>query len=75
MNDETLNEFVVTMERKGVDDRDNDRDDRDKSLESNDLKETGQLDNDRDDRVKHAGVSYKALARTRFYRNDRARQA
>ena len=59
VNDETLNEFVVTMERKNADDRDNDRvGDRDKPLKNNDLKETGQQGNDR---VKHAGVSYKAL--------------
>lgn len=50
----SLNEFVVTVERKGVDDRD----DRDKPLENSDLKETGQQGNDRDDRVKHAGISY-----------------
>lgn len=61
MNDETLNEFVVTMERKGVDDRENDGDDRDKPLENSDLKEIGRQGNDRDDRVKHTGVSYKAL--------------
>lgn len=61
VNDETLNEFVVTMEREGVNDRDNDRDDRDKSLENSDLKKIGKQGNDRDDRVKHAGVSYKAL--------------
>ena len=61
VNDETLNEFVVTMERKGVDDRDDDRDDRDKPLENSDLEETGQHGNNRDDRVKHAGVSYNAL--------------
>ena len=41
MNDETLNEFVVTMEREGVNDRDDDRDDRDKSLENSDLKKIG----------------------------------
>ena len=61
VNDETLNEFVVTMEREGIDDRDNDRDDRDKPLGNSTLKEIGRQDNDRDDRVKHAGVSYKAL--------------
>lgn len=61
VNDETLNEFVVTMEREGVNDRDNDRDDRDKSLKNSDLKKIGKQGNDRDDRVKHAGVSYKAL--------------
>ena len=61
VNDETLNEFVVTMEREGVNDRDDDRDDRDKSLENSDLKKIDKQGNDRDDRVKHAGVSYKAL--------------
>jgi predicted HTH transcriptional regulator len=61
VNDETLNEFVVTMEREGVNDRDDDRDDGDKSLENSDLKKIGKQGNDRDDRVKHAGVSYKAL--------------
>jgi predicted HTH transcriptional regulator len=61
VNDETLNEFVVTMEREGIDDRDNDRDDRDKPLRNSTLKEIGRQDNDRDDRAKHAGVSYKAL--------------
>ena len=65
VNDEMLNEFVVTIEREGVDDRDNDRvddrDDRDKPLENSDLKVTGQQGNNRDDRVKHDGVSYKAL--------------
>jgi predicted HTH transcriptional regulator len=61
VNDETLNEFVVTMEREGVNDRDDDRDNRDKSLENSDLKKIGKQGNDRDDRVKHAGVSYKAL--------------
>jgi hypothetical protein len=60
VNDETLNEFVVTVECKNVEvcDRDNDRD---KALENNDLKNSGQQGNDRDDRVHHAGVSYKAL--------------
>ena len=58
VNDETLNEFVVTMEREGVNDRDDDRDDRDKSLENSDLKKIGKQGNDRDDRVKHAGVHW-----------------
>ena len=68
VSDETLNEFVVTVERKDIDDRDNDRDndrdDRDKSLENNDLRSDSQGHNDRDDRVKHAGVSYKVLDST-----------
>ena len=38
VNDETLNEFVVTMERKGVDDRDSDREDRDNTLKKQKLK-------------------------------------
>ena len=65
VNDETLNEFVVTVERRGVDDRDNDRDndrdDRDKTLENNDLKNSNQKGNDRDDRANQAGVPYKDL--------------
>lgn len=61
VNDETLNEFVVTVERRGVDDRDNDRDDRDKTLENNDLKNSDQKGNDRDDRANQAGVPYKDL--------------
>ena len=61
VNDETLNEFVVTVERKDLGDRDNDRDDRDKSLEDSHLQNDSQGHNDRDDRDKHAGVSYKTL--------------
>ena len=72
VNDETLNEFVVTMEREGVNDRDNDRDDdredRDKALGNSNLENSAKSktdredrDTDRDDRVKHAGVSYKTL--------------
>ncbi len=61
VNDETLNEFVVTVKRRGVDDRDNDRDDRDKTLENNDLKNSDQKGNDRDDRANQAGVPYKDL--------------
>ena len=60
VNDETLNEFVVMVERKNVEDnvevgdRDNDRvDDRDNILESNNLKEQTSTPNDRDDRVKN----------------------
>jgi hypothetical protein len=60
VNDETLNEFVVTVECKNVEvcDRDNDRD---KALENNDLKNLSQQGNDRDDRVNQAGVPYKDL--------------
>lgn len=61
VNDETLNEFVVAVERKDIDDRDSDRDDRDKSLENSHLQNDSQGHNDRDDRDKHAGVSYKTL--------------
>ena len=64
MNDETLNEFVVTVERRNVgeteakNDRDSDRDDRekrdredrDKTLEDNDLKNSQGLKRDREDR-------------------------
>ena len=63
-NHETLNEFVVTVERRNVgetdakNDRDNDRDDRDKidredrdkMLENNDLKNSHSLEIDREDR-------------------------
>ena len=57
----------MTVERKNVEvsDRDNDRvddrDDREKALENNDLKNSGQQGNDRDDRVNQAGVPYKDL--------------
>jgi predicted HTH transcriptional regulator len=67
VNDETLNEFVVMVERKIVEvserdnDRVDDRDDRDKALENNDLKNSGRQGNDRDDRVNQAGVPYKDL--------------
>jgi predicted HTH transcriptional regulator len=70
VNDETLNEFVVTIERKNVDDhvevsdRDNDREDRDKVLSNNNLKTEEILKTDRedrDDRVKQTGVPYKTL--------------
>ena len=64
VNDETLNEFVVTVERRNVgeteakNDRDSDRDDRekrdredrDKTLEDNDLKNSQGLKRDREDR-------------------------
>ena len=76
VNDETLNEFVVTMERKGVDDRDNDRvDDRDNGrvardnvLNNNNLRNTTDSETDREDRgpdrdndVEHLHVSYRTL--------------
>ena len=44
-----------------VSDRDNDRVDRDKTLENNDLKNSDQKGNDRDDRANQAGVPYKDL--------------
>ena len=64
VNDETLNEFVVTVERGNVgetspkNDRDSDRDDRDKrdredrdkTLENNGLKNSQGLERDREDR-------------------------
>ena len=51
---------MVTVERKNVEvsDRDNDRD---KALENNDLKNSGQQGNDRDDRANQSGVPYKDL--------------
>ena len=63
-NDETLNEFIVTVERRNAgetdvkNDRDNDRDDRDerdredrdKTLKNNDLKNSQGLKRDREDR-------------------------
>ena len=64
VNDETLNEFVVTMERKGVDDRDNDREYRDNILKDSDLKNFENLGTDREDRdknIEHLHVSYKNL--------------
>ena len=68
VNDETLNEFVVTMERKGVDDRDNDREDRDNILNDKGLGNTANPKTDREDRepdrdndVEHLHVSYKTL--------------
>jgi predicted HTH transcriptional regulator len=76
MNDETLNEFVVTVERKDIDDRDNDRDgdrdgdreDRDKTLINSGLEnmpdsksDREDRDNDRDKHVEHKHASYKSL--------------
>lgn len=49
---------IVLDMRKDIDDRDNDRDDRDKTLENNHLQDDSQ---GRNDRVKHTGVSYKTL--------------
>ena len=67
-NDETLNEFVVTIGRKEFGERDNDRvddrDDGDKHLNERDLQEFGIMDSDRDDRdkkVEHPYITYKAL--------------
>lgn len=77
VNDETLHEFVVTVERRGIesndreDDRDSDRysdrDDKDMTLENSNLQNERQECNDRDndnDRVKPTGISYKNLAGT-----------
>ena len=73
INDETLNEFVVTVERRDVgeidvkNDRDSDRDDRDKHLNQSDLGENNKKQSDRDDRDKEVGVThiaYKALEGT-----------
>ena len=77
VNDETLNEFVVTVERRNVgeteakNDRDSDdrekrdREDRDKTLEDNDLKNSQGLKRDREDRddvIETPPVSYKSLS-------------
>jgi len=67
VNDEMLNEFVVTIEREGVanNDRDNDRDDRDNRLICNDIDKDGESQNDRDsDRDKDSSktsIPYKKL--------------
>jgi predicted HTH transcriptional regulator len=74
VNDETLNEFVVTVERKNVednvevDDRDSDRVDRDNTLNDNNLRNPTSSKTDREDRdpdrdndVEHLHVSYKTL--------------
>lgn len=67
VNDEALNEFVVTIERKNVEanDRDNGIEDRDKVLTNNNLKteelsKTNREDRD-NDRVKHDVAPYKTL--------------
>lgn len=79
VNDETLHEFVVTVERRGIEsndreddrdrdrDSDSDRDDKDMTLENSNLQDERQECNDRDndnDRVKPTGISYKNLAGT-----------
>ena len=68
VNDETLNEFVVTMECKGVDDRDNDREDRDNMLNDKGIENTTNPKTDRknrdadiDNNVEQLHVSYKTL--------------
>ena len=72
VNDETLNEFVVMVERKDLSDRDNDREDdiedRDKTLKNNELENSPtsktdreDRDNDRDKHVEHKHASYKSL--------------
>ena len=63
MNDEVLNEFVVTVERANdrVGDRDNDRDDRDKQLKNSNLQNDAIRKNDREGRDGSLYVSYKVL--------------
>ncbi|MDY6373257.1 MAG: ATP-binding protein, partial [Bacteroidales bacterium] len=66
VNDETLNEFVVTVERRNVEETDtkNDRDDRDKHLDKSNLNKTNTNQNDRDDRDNEVGAihtAYKTL--------------
>ena len=58
-NDEMLNEFVVTIEREGieVDDRVNDRDDRDNKLNDNGNSNSQQNQNDRVDDKERVGAS------------------
>ncbi len=74
VNDEMLNEFVVTIERRDVEsndrvnDRDRDRDrkkNRDKTLDSNNLKNSKGFKGDRenrDDVIEMQHVSYKSLS-------------
>ena len=59
VNDETLNEFVVTVER--ANDRVDDRDDRDKQLKNSDLQNGIIQKNDREYRDGSPYVSYKVL--------------
>ena len=66
VNDETLNEFVVTVERRNVGETDtkNDRDDRDKHLDKSNLNKINTNPNDRDDRDNEVGAihtAYKTL--------------
>ena len=76
VNDETLNEFVVMVERKDLGDRDNGRDDkeeRDREDGDNKLKDSilensldskrdrEDRDNDRDKHAEHKHASYKSL--------------
>jgi predicted HTH transcriptional regulator len=78
VNDETLNEFVVTVERRNVgeteaknerEDRNKrDREDRGKALENNGLKKSPNLKRDRENRdnlIETQHVSYKSLSGTR----------
>ena len=71
VNDEMLNEFVVTVKRKGVEsndrvnDRDGDREDRDKTLENSNLGSNQDFKRDREDRdnvIEMQHVSYKSLS-------------
>ena len=60
VNDETLNEFVVTVERKNTDDIEKrDREYRDKTFKNNELENSSESKKDREDRDKYA--SYKSL--------------
>ena len=60
VNDETLNEFVVTVERKNTDDIEKrDREDRDKTFKNNKLENSSESKKDREDRDKY--TSYKSL--------------
>ena len=66
VNDETLNEFVVTVKRRNVGETDtkNDRDDRDKHLDKSNLNKINTNPNDRDDRDNEVGAihtAYKTL--------------
>ena len=66
-NDETLNEFIVTVERgnTGENGVQTDREDRDKALENNDLGNSQVIKADREDRddvIETQHVSYKSLS-------------
>lgn len=70
VNDETLNEFIVTVERRNVGETDvkNDRDsDRDKHLNQSDLEAPPKKQSDRDKEVGVTHIAYKALDGTQKY--------